>query len=131
MFRPCVGTGERVDSQACDRRHEHDASGLLRPHLLRDALGQENRPEDIDLELTADDLGRQVDGRAALGNAGVVQQHVDTPVQCLGTVPLIGDVEFLDPQFHTAVPGLSTEGVDLGDDLDTGDHVVSLFGEAQ
>lgn len=130
MFRRCVGTGERVDSQACDRRHEHYSSGLLRRHLLRDALGQEDLPEDIDLELTADDLGRQVDGRAAVGYAGIVQRYVDTPIQCLGAVPLLGDDGFLDPQFHTAVPALSPEGVDLSDDLDTGDDGVSQFGEA-
>src|ERR1700760_1496504 len=66
----------------------------------------------------------------SLADGGVVDEDLHAPLQGLRAVPLDGDVELLDPQDDASLTRLSLQGLDLGVDLDGGDDVEALLGEA-
>ena len=127
MFGGRVDAGEGIDVQALSGRDPDDPPWPALDHLLGDALGQRERPDDVHLELLSH-VGRgNVDDGAALQNPGVVHQDLDVPRQCFLAVAAVGHVELLDPERHARSGGLPLERLHLRVDLDRGDDVEPLL----
>jgi hypothetical protein len=65
-----------------------------------------------------------------LADPRVVDQDLHSPVERLAAVAVVGDVELLDLQGHSALGRLSLHRLDLGVDLHPGDHVEALLRQA-
>src|SRR5262249_44322543 len=130
MLRGRIDAGERVRIQALSRRYPHDTTLTAFDHLLGDPLGQQQRPDHVDLELMTHICSWDVEDRAAFQNTGIVHQNLDTPGECLLAISLICHVKLLDLEGDTALGRLAFQRLDLGPDLDRGDYIESLLAKS-
>ena len=121
-----VEAGERVDVQPFTRRDPHDPAFAALDHLPDDPLGEQQRRDDVDLELVAHVVGGNVDHRAAFQHARVVDEDLHVPVERFAPVALARHVELLDAERDAALLRLVLEDLDLRVDLDGRDHVEAL-----
>src|SRR5215469_16851178 len=131
MLRGRIDAGERIRVQALARRYPDNTALTAFDHLLGDPLGQEQRPNHVDLKLMTHIRLWDVENRAAFQNAGIVHENLDIPCECFPAISLIGNVKLLDPQGYTARSRLAFQGLDLGPDLNCGDYIESLFRKSQ
>ena len=87
--------------------------------------------EDVGLEVVAHELHGDVGEGAAVGNSGVVEQHVNVVGECVRTVDGVVKVELDDLQFKPGLVGGTPQFPGLRPDLDAGDDPVVESGEVQ
>ena len=101
----------------------------MRPfyHLLRDALRQEQRPNDVYLKLIPHVARGNVNDGTSLKNAGIVDQDVDVPRKRFPAITLNCDIEFLYLYLQPTRRDITLKRLNLPVYLNGSDHLEALL----